>query len=67
MTSEIKRGKFRDNSESEERAFIAQSTELIKRGECDYCLWTDLLVMGDFDENECLGIYVARVIRHIES
>lgn len=66
MADEIKRGKF-PVEDLEESAFIARSTADIKAGKADYCMWKNILVMGDFDSGACLGVYVARVIRHIEA
>jgi len=66
MTDEIKRGKFRSD-EAEEREFITRSAAEIRKGGCDWCRWKDLLVMGDFDDNRCTGIVVARVIETLDS
>ena len=73
MADEIKRGKFRPdadalsfNASAEERAFIAQSMQTIKAGECDWCQSRNLLVMGVYDEGRIQEVYVCRVLQEIE-
>ena len=71
--TDIKRGKFRPdaatlsfNASAEERAFVAQSMQTIKAGECDWCQSRNLLVMGVYDDGRVQAFYVCRVLQEIE-
>ena len=60
-------GRFGSHSDSEEARQVGIMVETVRSKQADYVVWSNWLVMGDYDDGKLHRVIVARIVREVEA